>query len=156
MPRYEESARDPYVDEGTGILKNLLGCRTEEELSLKERELSYLRQTELWLHPIEPTFDLAHLRQPSPIWQSGRPVHRPFRGLYGVHCVTACTLALPPYVVARLPKASTVSLPPQLLRLLPAGAVAGWGLHPLEKRRLFTAHARSGRCHIGPSICRAQ
>jgi hypothetical protein len=28
------------------------------------------------------------------------------------------------------PKASTVSLPPQLLRLLPAGAVAGWGLHP--------------------------
>src|SRR6185312_17096624 len=66
--------------------------------------------------------------QPSPIWQSGRPAHRPFRGLYGVHCVTACTLALPPYVVARLPKASTVSLPPQLLRLLPAGAVAGWGL----------------------------
>jgi cell filamentation protein len=62
MPRYEESARDPYVDEETGILKNLLGCRTEEELSLKERELSYLRQTELWLHPIEPTFDLAHLQ----------------------------------------------------------------------------------------------
>src|SRR5215471_10724053 len=23
--------------------------------------------------------------QPSPIWQSGRPVHRPFRGLLGVH-----------------------------------------------------------------------
>jgi cell filamentation protein len=62
MPRYEESAKDPYVDEETGILKNLLGCRTEEELSLKERELSYLRQTELWLHPIEPTFDLAHLQ----------------------------------------------------------------------------------------------
>jgi cell filamentation protein len=62
MPRYEESARDPYVDEETGILKNLLGCRTEEELSLKERELSYLRQTELWLHPIEPSFDLAHLQ----------------------------------------------------------------------------------------------
>jgi cell filamentation protein len=62
MPRYEESARDPYVDDETGILKNLLGCRTEEGLSLKERELSYLRQTELWLHPIEPTFDLAHLQ----------------------------------------------------------------------------------------------
>ena len=30
------------------------------------------------------------------------------------------------------PKASTISLPPQLLRLLPAGAVAGWGFHPLE------------------------
>jgi cell filamentation protein len=62
MPRYDESARDPYVDEETGILKNLLGCRTEEELSLKERELSYLRQMELWLHPIEPTFDLDHLQ----------------------------------------------------------------------------------------------
>jgi hypothetical protein len=42
------------------------------------------------------------------------------------------------------PKASTVSLPPQLLRLLPAGAVAGWDSHPLGKRRLSTAHARSG------------
>jgi cell filamentation protein len=62
MPRYDESAKDPYVDEETGDLKNLLGCRTEEELSLKERELSYLRQTELWLHPIEPAFDLAHLQ----------------------------------------------------------------------------------------------
>lgn len=62
MPRYDESAKDPYVDEETGILKNLLGCRTEDELSLKERELSYLRQTELWLHPVEPTFDLAHLQ----------------------------------------------------------------------------------------------
>jgi predicted signal transduction protein with EAL and GGDEF domain len=26
----------------------------------------------------------------------------------------------------------TASLPPRLLRLLPAGAVAGWDLHPLE------------------------
>ena len=31
------------------------------------------------------------------------------------------------------PEASTVSLPPQLLRLLPAGAVAGWDFHPLGK-----------------------
>jgi hypothetical protein len=43
------------------------------------------------------------------------------------------------------PKASTVSLPPQLLRLLPAGAVAGWDSHPLGKRRLSTAHTKSGR-----------
>jgi len=45
------------------------------------------------------------------------------------------------------PEASTISLPPQLLRLLPAGAVAGWGFHPLEKRRLPTAHAKSGRSY---------
>src|ERR1019366_8521349 len=29
-------------------------------------------------------------------------------------------------------KASDISSPPCLLRLLPAGAVAGWDLHPLE------------------------
>ena len=51
-----------------------------------------------------------------------------------------------------LPKASTVSLPPQLLRLLPAGAVAGWGFHPLEKRRLFTAHANTGNS-VGRIAC---
>src|SRR5436309_12701177 len=34
--------------------------------------------------------------------------------------------------VTRYPKASDISLPACLLRLLPAGAVAGWGLHPLE------------------------
>jgi hypothetical protein len=33
MPRYYESAIDPSVDEETGILKNLLGCRTEDEIS---------------------------------------------------------------------------------------------------------------------------
>src|SRR5712671_4967886 len=44
----------------------------------------------------------------------------------------------------RYPKASDISSPPCLLRLLPAGAVAGWALHPLEKRRLLTAHVVSG------------
>jgi hypothetical protein len=34
---------------------------------------------------------------------------------------------------------------------LPAGAVAGWGLHPLEKRRLVTAHVDSGRSVV-PSV----
>jgi hypothetical protein len=29
------------------------------------------------------------------------------------------------------------------VRSLPAGAFAGWGLHPLEKRRLVTAHVDS-------------
>src|SRR5437667_12566933 len=46
--------------------------------------------------------------------------------------VAACTLARSPYFVTRYPKASDTSSPPCLLRLLPAGAVAGWGLHPLE------------------------
>src|SRR6516162_1304766 len=38
--------------------------------------------------------------------------------------------------VTRIPKASASSLPPWLLRLLPAGAVAGWGLQPLESAAL--------------------
>src|SRR5271168_4739240 len=41
----------------------------------------------------------------------------------------------------RYPGASDISSPPCLPRLLPAGAIAGWALHPLEKRRLLTAHA---------------
>src|SRR6266478_4184574 len=38
--------------------------------------------------------------------------------------------------VTRYPKASAISFPPQLLRLLPAGAVAGWVFHPLESAAL--------------------
>ena len=53
--------------------------------------------------------------------------------------VAACTLARSPNR-DRYPKASDTSSPPCLLRSLPAGAVAGRGLHPLETRRLVTAH----------------
>jgi hypothetical protein len=42
-------------------------------------------------------------------------------------------------------KASAISLPPCLLRLLPAGANRRVGLAPTGKRRLFRAHAESGR-----------
>ena len=55
--------------------------------------------------------------------------------------VAAYTLARPP-IRGRYPKASDTSSPSCLLRLLPAGAGAGRGLHPLEKRRLFTAHVK--------------
>jgi len=59
-------------------------------------------------------------------------VHRPFRGLLSVHSrygphTRAATNSWHAY-----PKASDISSPPCLLRLLPAGAVAGRGLHPLE------------------------
>jgi len=82
----------------------------------------------------------------------------PIQGLLGVHsryglhtraCHPACTLALSPYIVTRYPKASAISLPPWLLRLLPAGAVAGWDLHPLENaafpRRTPEADSRPTR-----------
>jgi hypothetical protein len=54
----------------------------------------------------------------------------------------------------RYPKASDTSSPPCLLRSLPAGAVAGWGLRPLEKRRLVTAHVDSGRSRFARSVTR--
>ena len=50
--------------------------------------------------------------------------------------------------VTRYPKASDISLPPCLLRLLPAGAVAGWGLHPLESAALSR---RTPISAIGPT-----
>src|SRR5471030_1296067 len=70
--------------------------------------------------------------QPSPEWPPGRPTHRPFRGLLGIH--SRCGLHTRAATVYRgnYPKASDISSPPCLLRLLPAGALAGWGLHPLE------------------------
>ncbi len=47
--------------------------------------------------------------------------------------------------------------------VLPAGAMAGWGLHPLEKRRLTTAHTLSrhlvkptSRKVISLSVCGAK
>src|ERR1700737_2148705 len=75
--------------------------------------------------------------------RSGLSPHTPCQSPGALTHVAACTLARSPYVVTRYPKASDMSSPPCLLRLLPAGAVAGWDSHPLEKRRLLTAHARS-------------
>src|SRR5882672_11525439 len=82
--------------------------------------------------------------QPSPVPRPDRPAHRPFRGLLSVH--SRCGLHTRTVTVCRdrYPKASDTSSPPCLLRSLPAGAVAGWGLHPLEKRRLVTAHVEGG------------
>ncbi len=60
--------------------------------------------------------------------------------------VTACTLALSPYFVTRF----TQRLQP--FRCLHSCSgyfrleqFAGWGFHPLGKRRLITAHAINGR-----------
>src|SRR6267378_2523620 len=77
--------------------------------------------------------------------RSGLSPHTPCRSPGALTRVAACTLARSPYFVTRYPKVSDISSPPCLLRLLPAGAVAGWGLHPLESaalsRRLETFNA---------------
>ena len=85
------------------------------------------------------------LYQPSPIWPPGRPVQRPFRGLlsvhsrYGLHTRTVTLFC------------DTFHRRLQPLRYLHSCSgcfrlerIAGWDFHPLGKRRLSTAHARSG------------
>src|SRR5260221_14716422 len=52
--------------------------------------------------------------------------------------VAACTRVRSPSR-DRYPEASDISSPPCLLRLLPAGADAGWDLHPLESAALHGA-----------------
>src|SRR6202008_1097655 len=53
----------------------------------------------------------------------------------------------------RYPKGSHILSAPCLLRPPRAGAVAGWALHPLEKRRLVTAHMDYGRLeHVVDAI----
>src|SRR5438132_750276 len=80
--------------------------------------------------------------------RSGLSPHTPCRSPGALTRVAACTLARSPYFVTRYPKASDISSPPCLLRLLPAGANRRVGLAPTGKRRLVTAHTRSG-----PSAC---
>jgi transposase len=84
--------------------------------------------------------------QPSPIWQSGRPAHRPFRGLLGVHSRYGL------YTRAVTVFRDTLNRRLKSFRYLHDFSdcfrpeqVAGWDSHPLEKRRLITAHAKSGR-----------
>src|ERR1700756_6056522 len=87
---------------------------------------------------------ITHPCQPSPIPLSCRPAHRPFRGLLGVHSRCGLHTRAVSVFRDRYPGASDISSPPCLPRLLPRERIAGWALHPLEKRRLVTAHVASG------------
>src|SRR5712671_723033 len=88
--------------------------------------------------------------QPSPKGLSGRPAHRPFRGLLSVFeaclaftLVAACTLALSPIRDTHSEGFS------QFVTSLAAPVASGWsgrrvGLAPTGKRRLVTAHTHFG------------
>ncbi|MBO0871817.1 MAG: Fic family protein [Pseudonocardia sp.] len=53
---------DPYLDPETGILRNLVGARTQQELAAAEGALVFARVVEMADHPPRPTGDLAELR----------------------------------------------------------------------------------------------
>src|SRR5271170_6794121 len=79
--------------------------------------------------------------QPSPIWQSGRPVHRHFRGLLGVHS----RYGLHTRAVTVYRDTLTVGFS-HFVTSMTAPVASGWsgcrvGLTPTGKRRLSTAHA---------------
>ena len=81
--------------------------------------------------------------QPSPIWQSGRPVHCPFRGLLGVH--SRYGLHTRAVTVYRDTLSEGFS---HFVTSIAAPVASGWsvcrvGFAPTGKRRLFTAHAKS-------------
>jgi len=74
--------------------------------------------------------------QTSPVGSPGRPAHRPFRGVFSVHSRYGPHTRAATNAWHASPKASDTSSPPYLLRLLPAGAAAGWASHPLESAAL--------------------
>ena len=85
--------------------------------------------------------------QPSPIWQSGRPAHRPFRGLLGVH--SRYGLHTRAVTVYRDTLSEGFS---HFVTSMTAPVASGWsgcrvGFTPTGKRRLFTAHANCGLMH---------
>jgi hypothetical protein len=80
---------------------------------------------------LQTSLKLARLYQPSPKWVSGRPAHRPFRGLLSVHSRCGLHTRTVTYV--------TVIRGLQTLRYLHAcpgcfrlELLAGWDSHPLE------------------------
>ena len=83
--------------------------------------------------------------QPSPKGLSGRPAHRPFRGLLGVH--SRCGLHTRAVTVYRDTLTRGFS---HFVTSMTAPVASGWsgrrvGLAPTGERGLFTAHTQSGR-----------
>src|SRR5262249_35786852 len=82
--------------------------------------------------------------QPSPKTRSGRPAHRPFRGLLGVH--SRCGLHTRAVTVFRDTLSEGFS---HFVTSIAAPVASGWsvrrvGFAPTGKRRLVTAHGQSG------------
>jgi cell filamentation protein len=53
---------DPYADPVTGVLLNKLGLGTAAELEVAEREITHAALILLRESPVQPSYDLAHLR----------------------------------------------------------------------------------------------
>ena len=103
--------------------------------------LSPLPRRSDWAHCFA---HFTHPCQPSPIWQSGRPAHCPFRGSLGVHSRNG--LHTRAVTVFRDTLSEGFS---HFVTSIAAPVASGWsgcrvGFAPTGKRRLFTAHGQSG------------
>jgi len=60
--KYAGDQGDPYLDNDTGVLRNLLGIKNQAALDEAESSLSFLRTSELCEQPVQGNFDLLHLQ----------------------------------------------------------------------------------------------
>ncbi|AUA54573.1 cell filamentation protein Fic [Achromobacter spanius] len=58
--KYTGQDGDPYLDKGTGILRNLLGIQDQAALDKAESSLSFLQAAKLREQPVAGKFDLEH------------------------------------------------------------------------------------------------
>jgi len=96
--------------------------------------------------------------QPSPIWRSGRPAHRPFRGLLGVHSryglhTRAVTVYRDP-LIRRLQPLRYLHSCSGCFRLerLPGGTCTHWKAPPFHGARHYRTHAPQQKMGIVYSI----
>ena len=62
LPEFVDSYLDPYLDPDTGILRNLLGAVSSDDLAAKEVEFTAFRAIELFERPVKPTGNLRQLQ----------------------------------------------------------------------------------------------
>jgi hypothetical protein len=83
--------------------------------------------------------------QPSPKWQSGRPVHRPFRGLLDVHSRYGLHTRSCHQFGARYTEGFNRFVTSAVAPVASGWSICRVGLPPTGKAPPFTSHARSGR-----------
>lgn len=62
MAGYKNESQDPYLYEGTDVLKNIPGIRDAGKLQAFETAASIARDAEIATRPLPGKFDLAHLK----------------------------------------------------------------------------------------------
>src|SRR3954447_12978666 len=89
--------------------------------------------------------------QPSPKGSSGRPAHRPFRGLLGVHSRYGLHTRAVTVYRDTLTRGFSHFVTSMTAPVASGGGVAGWDLHPLESAAFPRRTPQSGHRRIAAS-----